>query len=117
MPSTRPAGCRSSRCAPRRWLRSVPGATMSERNPGKIVVVGAGMAATRLVEGLVARGLGAQVSVVGDEAHAPYNRILLSAVLEGTHADRALTLRAPDWFAGHGVDLRLGTRAVELDRE
>lgn len=83
----------------------------------RIVVIGAGMAAVRLVEGLVARGLGPQVTVLGREHHAPYNRILLSAVLEGTHSPRALTLRDPAWFAEHGVDLRLGVRVLGIDRE
>ncbi len=93
---------------------TAPGAV----GPGeRIVVVGAGMAATRLVEGLVARGLGPRVTVLGDEAHAPYNRILLSAVLEGSHSDRELTLRRPEWFAEHGVDLRLGARVLGVDRE
>jgi assimilatory nitrate reductase electron transfer subunit len=80
----------------------------------RIVVVGAGMGAVRLVEGLV--GSGAQVTLVGDEPHLPYNRILLSAVLEGTHSADALTLRSAAWYAGHGVDVRLGTRVLEIDR-
>ncbi|WP_338089498.1 FAD-dependent oxidoreductase [Nocardioides lijunqiniae] len=83
----------------------------------RIVVVGSGMAATRLVEELVARGAGEGVVVLGDEPHAPYNRILLSAVLEGTHPVAALTLREPEWYAAHGVDLRLGARVLGVDRE
>lgn len=92
------------------------------RGPGerpvteRLVVVGAGMAATRLVENLVAGGYAGQVTVLGDEQHAPYNRILLSAVLEGSHRSDALRLRDPDWFARHGVDLRLGSRVAEVDR-
>ena len=82
------------------------------------MVVGSGMAATRLVEELVARGVAGttDVTVLGDEPHAPYNRILLSAVLEGTHRSESLTLRTPGWYAEQGLDLRLGTRVVELDR-
>lgn len=83
----------------------------------RIVVVGNGMAAVRLVEGLVARGVRDGITVLGDERHAPYNRILLSAVLEGTHRPDAITLRSPQWYADHGVDLRLGTRVVDVDRE
>jgi assimilatory nitrate reductase electron transfer subunit len=79
------------------------------------VVVGAGMAAMRLVELLVARGH-TDVTVLGDEPHAPYNRILLSAVLEGSHRLEALTLREPAWYADHGVDLRLGARVLEIGR-
>jgi assimilatory nitrate reductase electron transfer subunit len=82
----------------------------------RIVVVGSGMAATRLVEELVVRGIGPQVTVLGDEPHPPYNRILLSAVLEGTHPVEALTLRDPAWYAEHGVDLRLGARVLDVDR-
>jgi assimilatory nitrate reductase electron transfer subunit len=82
----------------------------------RIVIVGNGMAATRLVEELVARGGDHQITVLGDEPHAPYNRILLSAVLEGSHRPEALTLRAPEWYAEHGVDLRLGSRVLEIDR-
>ncbi|MEV5000685.1 FAD-dependent oxidoreductase [Nocardioides sp. LML1-1-1.1] len=85
----------------------------------RLVVVGSGMAATRLVEELVARGATErmQVTVLGEEPVAPYNRILLSAVLEGTHRPEALTLRAPGWYAEHGIDLRLGARVLGVDRD
>lgn len=76
----------------------------------RTVVVGAGMAAARLADDLVAQG--GEVTLLGDEAHPPYNRILLSAVLEGTHDVGAIGLGLrPE------VDLRLGTRAVEIHRE
>lgn len=80
---------------------------------GRVVVVGAGMAAVRLAEGLAGH---AEVTLLGDEPHPPYNRILLSAVLEGTHRPEALTLREPGWYADRGVDLRLGARVLDVDR-
>ncbi|QIK75299.1 FAD-dependent oxidoreductase [Nocardioides piscis] len=83
----------------------------------RLVVIGGGMAAVRLVEELVARSYAGAVTVLADEHHAPYNRILLSAVLEGTHTASALTVRSPAWFDAHGVDLRLGARVLEVDRE
>jgi NAD(P)H-nitrite reductase large subunit len=88
----------------------------------RIVIVGAGMATVRLIEGLVARASTGttterlDITVLGEEPHAPYNRILLSAVLEGTHRADAITLRSPQWYADHGVDLRLGTRVADIDR-
>ena len=81
----------------------------------RVVVVGGGMAAVRLAEELV--GADVRLTVLADEPHAPYNRILLSAVLEGTHAADALTLRSPAWFEAQGIDLRLGARVLEIDRE
>lgn len=88
-----------------------------ERMSERLVVIGGGMAAVRLVEELCARGYDGTVTVLADEDHAPYNRILLSAVLEGTHSPDALTLRSAQWFADRGVDLRLGARVLEVDRE
>ena len=88
---------------------------MPER-PQRIVVVGGGMAAVRLSEHLAGDERFA-VTVLADEASPPYNRILLSAVLEGTHAADALTLRSAEWYADHGIDLRLGARVLEVDRE
>ncbi|GAB2761460.1 FAD-dependent oxidoreductase [Nocardioides salsibiostraticola] len=85
--------------------------------PERIVVIGSGMASTRLVEELLARDCAGHITVLGDEPHAPYNRILLSAVLEGTHRVDALTLREPRWYADHDVDLRLNTRVLRIDRE
>ncbi len=72
------------------------------------------MAAARLAESLV--GADVRLTVLADEHHAPYNRILLSAVLEGTHPADALTLRSPAWFAAQGFELRLGARVLEIDR-
>lgn len=91
----------------------------TEESRQRLVVVGSGMATTRLVEELVARGATAtmEITVLGDEPVAPYNRILLSAVLEGTHRPEALTLRSPQWYADNGVDLRLGARVLGVDRE
>ncbi|MBB6628584.1 NAD(P)/FAD-dependent oxidoreductase [Nocardioides sp. KIGAM211] len=83
---------------------------MSER----LVVVGNGMAANRLLDDLAVRGYDGHVTVLGDEPVPAYNRILLSAVLEGSHPRGAIALpeRTPD-----RTDLRLGTRVLEVDRE
>src|SRR3546814_17629774 len=85
--------------------------------PERLVIVGNGMAATRLVEMLVARRYQGHITVLGDEEMPAYNRILLSAVLEGTHTREALTMRSPEWHASVGVDLRLGSRVLGIERE
>jgi nitrite reductase (NADH) large subunit len=51
----------------------------------RLVIIGNGMAATRLAETLVARGR--QISdIIGDEPWQAYNRIQLSPVLGGKNA-------------------------------
>lgn len=81
----------------------------------RLVVVGNGMAATRLCEELVAHGYAGSVTVLGDEPGPAYNRVLLSAVIEGTYAPDALTLRDASWHERHGIDLRTGARVLDLD--
>lgn len=83
----------------------------------RLVVVGNGMAATRLVEELVRRDAAYDITVVGDEANPAYNRILLSAVLEGSHPRSELTLRHPRWYDHHGVRLVTGHRVLRIDRD
>lgn len=86
---------------------------------GHVVVVGHGMVGVRLVERLVAGGWiadGGRVSVIGEEEGPAYNRILLSAVLEGTHDVDAIALRDEAWYAEHGVALRTGIRVQDVDR-
>jgi NAD(P)H-nitrite reductase large subunit len=82
----------------------------------RLVVVGHGMAATRLVEELVRADAGHEITVVGDERHPGYNRVLLSAVVEGTHRDDDVLLRDTQWYADRGVRLVSGRRVLELDR-
>ncbi|GAB3794063.1 FAD-dependent oxidoreductase [Nocardioides ungokensis] len=82
----------------------------------RLVVVGNGMAATRLVEELLARGYDGHVTVLGDEDTPAYNRILLSAVLEGTHPRDAIALADPLAHDPERLTVRLGCRVLDLDR-
>ena len=53
-----------------------------------LVVIGNGMSGARTVEEILARG-GAElfnIAMFGDEPFGNYNRIMLSAVLDGSHA-------------------------------
>ncbi|ATL27562.1 NAD(P)/FAD-dependent oxidoreductase [Streptomyces formicae] len=68
------------------------------------VVIGTGPAGTR-----VAQRLGDDTVLIGEEAHAPYNRVLLAEVLAGRYAPDVIALPTPP-----GTTLR--TRAVRVDR-
>lgn len=83
----------------------------------RLVVVGNGMAAARLVDELVARDADLDITVVGDEPGPAYNRILLSAVLEGTHPEGEICLQDKGFLERHGITLLTGTRVAELDRD
>lgn len=89
---------------------------MTRAQGQRLVVVGNGMAATRLVEELVARDTDLEITVVGDEPGPAYNRILLSAVLEGTYPEDEIGLQDEGFHARHGLALLTGTRVGEVDR-
>jgi assimilatory nitrate reductase electron transfer subunit len=83
---------------------------------GHIVVVGNGMAGSRLVSELRARDQDLRITVFGAEAAQPYNRVLLSNVLAGVTAPGEIGLTDPGWYAANAVDARLGEEVVAIDR-
>ncbi|MFG3598931.1 nitrite reductase large subunit NirB [Micromonospora chersina] len=80
---------------------------------GRLVVVGNGMVGQRFVEALRARDQERrwQVTVLGEERRPAYDRVRLSAFLDGVSAEE-LNLHTPD----DGVELRLGEPVLALDR-
>ena len=81
-----------------------------------LVIVGNGMAATRLVEELTARAKGRYaIAVVGDEPSLAYNRVLLSSVLAREVPAEDIELKPAEWWRDQGVTLVYGRRAVEID--
>ncbi|MGW2038875.1 NAD(P)/FAD-dependent oxidoreductase [Streptomyces virginiae] len=73
----------------------------------RVVVIGGGLAGLRLASRL---GPAATVTVLGEETHVPYNRVLLAEVLAGRYAPEVTALPSP------GPVLRRGVRAVRVDR-
>ncbi|UCM87768.1 NAD(P)/FAD-dependent oxidoreductase [Streptomyces marincola] len=81
------------------------------RTTRRVVVVGGGMAAARLAQQL--GGVPeAAVTVLGEEPHAPYNRVLLAEVLAGRYAPEVIALPRP----APGVAWRAGARVARIDR-
>src|SRR4051812_27438220 len=83
----------------------------------RLVVVGTGMAGARLVEEVLERGGGDQfrITVLGDEPHGNYNRIMLSPVLAGESHEDDIVLNSHDWYADNGVHLRAGVQVERID--
>lgn len=83
-----------------------------------LVIIGNGMAATRLVDELSSRAPGRYaIAVVGDEPSLAYNRILLSSMLAGAMDSAAVELKTAQWWRDRGVTLTYGRPAVEIDRK
>ncbi len=84
----------------------------------RVVIVGAGLAGAKAAEALRDRGFDGTITLVGTEAHHPYERPPLSKEhLLGTASDEKIFVHEDGWYAEHDVDLRLGTTIRSLDRD
>jgi 3-phenylpropionate/trans-cinnamate dioxygenase ferredoxin reductase subunit len=84
--------------------------------PGRVVVVGASAAGLACAEGLRRMGFHGPLTLVGDEAHLPYDRPPLSKqLLSGAWGQERLRLRSAEELVPLDLDLRLGSPAVALD--
>ncbi|MFG1971927.1 nitrite reductase large subunit NirB [Nonomuraea fuscirosea] len=77
----------------------------------RIVVVGYGPTAHRLVETLTSRGFAGTMTVIGEEPRPAYDRVALTSYLSGTTVED-LTYDVPA-----GVVTRLNTRVTGIDRD
>lgn len=83
---------------------------------GGIVIVGAGQAGAALAAKLRTLGYQGAVSLIGEEAHPPYQRPPLSkGYLLGEMEQRRLYLRAPDFWTNHDIALHLDQRAIAIN--
>lgn len=79
----------------------------------KIVVVGHGMVAHKLVESLV-DAAGVELTVLAEENRPAYDRVHLTALFSGKSAED-IALARPDYADAHGIDLRLDCRVIAID--
>jgi len=83
----------------------------------KVVVVGNGMVGQRFLEQLVSRMNGTlpEVTVFCDEPRAAYDRVQLTSFFSG-RSGADISLVPAGFFDQHGIALRLGDKAVAIDR-
>jgi nitrite reductase (NADH) large subunit len=87
-------------------------------NREELVVVGAGMAAARLIEELIALNPERySIRVIGDEPRSFYNRVLLSSVLANDVALDDVELKPMQWWRDAGVDVMGNCKAARVDAE
>lgn len=83
-----------------------------------IVVVGAGQAGLSLVAKLRAEGYYGALTLLGEEVWPPYQRPPLSKkFLLGELPRERLSLRSPEFYGDHDIDLKLGARVEAIDRD
>lgn len=79
-------------------------------------IVGAGLAASRAIEGIRETDEEATIVLIGEEDQIPYERPPLSKdVLMGKKPEESACTHAPEWYDEQHVELRLGTAATAID--
>jgi nitrite reductase (NADH) large subunit len=82
-----------------------------------LVIIGKGMAATRLVDELSQRALGRySIAVIGAEPRLAYNRVLLSPLLAGEIGEPEIELKPAAWWQARGVSMLYGKPVTTIDR-
>lgn len=85
--------------------------------PKKLVVIGNGMAAGRVLEDLFDRAPGIyEVTIFGAEPRVNYNRIMLSPVLSGEKTYEDILIHDDAWYHANGITLHRGKPVVQIDR-
>ncbi|MBJ8192552.1 FAD-dependent oxidoreductase, partial [Bacillus cereus] len=69
----------------------------------KLVVIGNGMAGINTVEQILKLTDKYEITVLGNEPHPNYNRIMLSYVLEGSKTIDDIILNDLQWYADQAV--------------
>jgi 3-phenylpropionate/trans-cinnamate dioxygenase ferredoxin reductase component len=88
-------------------------------NPGEhLVIVGGGPAGLATARAYRQTGGEAHVTILSSEMYAPYNRPpLTKEYLRGEVSREDLPIESEDWYHENGVELKLGTIVVRLDRD
>jgi 3-phenylpropionate/trans-cinnamate dioxygenase ferredoxin reductase subunit len=82
----------------------------------RVVIVGGGHAAAQLCGALVEGGFAGQIVLVSEEEHLPYHRPPLSKALLKDPQAAPAELRGASFYEQAGIELKLGWRAVSVDR-
>ncbi len=82
----------------------------------RLMIIGAGMAAGRLVERLSLDHAGAyDITLFNAEPRGTYNRIMLSPVLSGEKSYDEIVTHDDAWYGAHGVTCRFGEQVTGID--
>src|SRR5437868_1163919 len=79
-----------------------------------VVIIGAGECGVRAGLALRELGYSGSITLIGEEAHPPYERPPLSKPADGVPLK---AICSPEQFAGASITFRQGTRVEELDVE
>ncbi|MDT5162557.1 MAG: 3-phenylpropionate/trans-cinnamate dioxygenase ferredoxin reductase component [Mycobacterium sp.] len=86
--------------------------------PQSVVIIGGGLGGAKAAEALREQGFSGSITLISNEADAPYERPPLSkGYLAGRSPFEDAVVHPLQWYVEHDVDLRLSTTATSLDSD
>ncbi len=80
-----------------------------------IVIVGGGIAGTSAAEEIRKRLPEATITILEQEQHALYSRVLLPHYVKGKVTRERVFLRSPEWYAKERIELVTGLQVLSID--
>ena len=87
-----------------------------KRTIGRVVVVGAGVAGVTATEEVRRALPNAELTLIGDEPYAFYNRMAITQLVSESVSIESLYLNRRDWADSRRVDYRRGVAVTAIDR-
>ena len=82
----------------------------------KLVLIGNGMAGVRVIEHLLKLAPDAyDITIIGEESHPNYNRIMLSSVLTGGTDMKEIIINDMNWYKENRIQLVTGQKVTKMD--
>ena len=86
--------------------------------PAGFVIVGASLAGATAAQTLREEGFDGRITLIGDEAHRPYERPPLSKdYLQGKSEREKVFVHPQGWYAENDIDLQMGVAVTAIDRD
>jgi nitrite reductase/ring-hydroxylating ferredoxin subunit len=90
--------------------------TAAQAGPESVVIIGGGAAGNAAAEMLRREGYAGPVTMMSADDAGPYDRPNLSKdYLAGAAPAEWIPLRSPEFYAEHGIDLKLAARVAAID--
>lgn len=81
----------------------------------KLVMIGNGMAGVRCIEEIMKRNKDLfEITIIGDEPHPNYNRIMLSNVLQGKTSFNEININDWDWYKENQIKLFTNEKVTKI---
>ena len=88
----------------------------ADAGPESVVIIGGGAGGNAAAEMLRREGYAGRVTMLSADDARPYDRPNLSKdYLAGTAPEEWIPLRPPEFYAEHGIELKLGAHAAAID--